>query len=42
MLLSRARRAQLKGRSYAEVVTVDFATGHNLPVDYHPMIGCRE
>jgi len=39
--LSRARRAQLKGRSNAEVTTVDFATGHYLPIDYRLTIGCR-
>jgi len=27
-MMSRAHKAQLKGRSYAEVTTVDFATGH--------------
>ena len=27
-MMNRAHTAQLKGRSYAEVTTVDFATGH--------------
>jgi len=42
MVVSHARRAQLKGRSYAEVTTMDFATGHYLPVDYRSTIGCHE
>jgi len=41
-MISRARRAQLKGRSYAEDTAVEFATGHYLPVDYRSTIGCRE
>jgi len=41
-VVSRARKAQLKGRSYAEIVTVDFTTGHYLPVEYRPTIGFRE
>jgi len=31
MLISRARRAQLKGLSYVEVFSVDFATPHYFP-----------
>jgi len=41
-MLSRARRAQLKGRSYVEVTTVDFVTDHYLPVHLPSTIGCRE
>jgi len=40
--MSRARRAQLKGRSFVEVFSVDFATCHYLPFNYRPGIGCHE
>ena len=36
------RSAQLKYRSYVEVLSVDFATCHYFPFDYRPGIGCRE
>ena len=42
MRLSRARRAQLKGRSYAEVLSVDFTICHYFPFGYRPGIRCRE
>ena len=42
MTLSHARGARLKGHSYAEVVNMNFDSGHYLPVDYRSTIGCRE
>jgi len=41
-VLSRARGAQLKGRSYAEVLHRELCVLSSLSLGYRPAIGCRE
>ena len=41
-MLSRARGAQLKGRSYAEVLHRELCVLSSLYLGYRPGIGCRE
>jgi len=42
VILSRARGAQLKGRSYAEVLYCKMCVLSSLSLGYCPGIGCRE
>lgn len=42
VILSRARGAQFKGRSYAEVLHCKMCVLSSLSLGYHPGIGCRE
>jgi hypothetical protein len=42
IMLSRARGAQLKGRSYAEVLHRELCVLSSLYLGYRPGIGCRE